>query len=73
MVFDKEAKGPGGAQHFDYVTMFKILIVQRFYSLSDEQTEYKIKDRLSFQKFLGLTLSDEVPMRRRYGIFGSVW
>lgn len=60
-VFVKEAKGPGGAPHFDYVMMFKVLVLQRFYSLSDEQTEYQIKDRLSFQKFLGLTLSDEVP------------
>lgn len=57
----KQAKGPGGAPHFDYLLMFKILVLQRFYSLSDEQTEYQIKDRLSFQKFLGLSLSDEIP------------
>jgi IS5 family transposase len=33
--------------------MFKILILQRYYNLSDEQTEFQIKDRLSFQQFLG--------------------
>jgi len=59
--FYKEAKAPGGASHYDYVFMFKVLIIQKFYGLSDEQTEYQIKDRLSFQKFLGLTLSDDVP------------
>jgi transposase, IS5 family len=29
--------------------------------LSDERTEYLIKDRLSFMRFLGLTLADRVP------------
>jgi len=60
-IFRKEPKGPGGAPHYDYLMMFKILILQKLYSLSDEQTEYQIYDRLSFQKFLGLTLSDDVP------------
>jgi hypothetical protein len=45
-----EAKGPGGRPHYDYILMFKVLIIQRVYSLSDEQTEYQINDRLSFQK-----------------------
>jgi IS5 family transposase len=57
----KKSKGPGGASHYDYVFMFKILVIQRFYGMSDEQTEYQIHDRLSFQKFLGITLSDSVP------------
>ena len=42
----KEAKGPGGRPPYDYVMMFKILILQRFYNISDAQTEYQIKDRL---------------------------
>jgi len=35
--------------------MFKALVAQRFYGLSDEQTEYWLMDRLSFQKFVGWT------------------
>ena len=31
------------------------------YNISDEQTEYQITDRLSFQRFLGLSLCDTVP------------
>jgi IS5 family transposase len=34
-------------------TMFKILLVQTLYTLSDDQTEYQIRDRLSFMRFLG--------------------
>ncbi len=34
----KEQKAPGGASHYDYVFMFKILIIQKYYNLSDEHT-----------------------------------
>lgn len=38
-VFRKTAKGPGGRPPYDYVMMFKILVLQRIYNLSDDQTE----------------------------------
>lgn len=57
----KEAKAPGGRPPFDKLMMFKILILQRYYNLSDEQTEFQIKDRLSFMQFLGLQIGDTVP------------
>jgi IS5 family transposase len=41
--------------------MFKILILQRLYNISDAQAEYRIKDRLSFMRFLGLALCDTIP------------
>jgi IS5 family transposase len=41
--------------------MFKILVLQALYSLADEATEFQIKDRLSFQRFLGLGLDGTVP------------
>lgn len=56
-----EPLGKGGRRPYDYVLMFKILILQRYYNLSDDQTEYQICDRLSFMRFLGLTLADDVP------------
>jgi hypothetical protein len=34
--------------------MFKVLVLQTLYTLSDEQTEYQLKDRLSFMRFVGL-------------------
>jgi IS5 family transposase len=59
--FYKEPQGPGGRPPFDYVMMFKILILQKLYNISDDQAEYQITDRLSFQRFLGLALYDTVP------------
>jgi len=41
--------------------MFKILILQKIYNISDDQTEYQINDRLSFQRFIGIQLYDTVP------------
>ena len=41
--------------------MFKVLLLQGLYNLSDAQTEYQIKDRLSFMRFLGLSLGDAIP------------
>jgi IS5 family transposase len=51
----------GGRPAYDAVLMFKILILQSLYNLSDEQTEFQIKDRLSFMRFLGLQLWNQVP------------
>jgi len=59
--FSKDEKGIGGARPYDYVLMFKILILQRYYNISDDKMEFAILDRLSFMRFLGLTLSDKVP------------
>src|SRR5262245_42082368 len=41
--------------------MFKVLVLQTLYNLSDEQVEYQIRDRISFMRFLGLGLEDGVP------------
>ena len=51
----------GGRPAYDPLMMFKILILQLYYNLSDDNTEYAILDRLSFMRFLGLTLSDTLP------------
>jgi len=51
----------GGRPPHDQVLMFRLLILQASHSLSDERTEYLVKDRLTFMRFLGLTLADRVP------------
>ena len=57
----KEDTGKGGRPPYDVVMMFKILVLQRLYNLSDDQTEYQINDRMSFMRFLGMNLCDKVP------------
>jgi IS5 family transposase len=41
--------------------MFKVLVLRASHSLSDERTEYLIKDRLSFMRSMGLTRADRAP------------
>lgn len=68
-VFRKETKGPGGRPPFDYVMMFKILVLQRLYNISDAQTQYQILDRLSFMRFLGLALHSDIPDEKTIWLF----
>lgn len=56
-----ETKSNAGAKPYDYVLMFKILILQRLYHLSDEQMEFQLNDRMSFKRFAGLDFSHRVP------------
>jgi IS5 family transposase len=58
---EKERKSPAGRKPFDELLMFKTLVLQRLYNLSDHQVEFQIKDRLSFQRFLGLGMEDSIP------------
>jgi transposase, IS5 family len=54
-------RAKGGRPPYDPVLMFKVLVLQTLYTLSDDQTEYQLKDRLSFMRFAGLALHDAVP------------
>ena len=67
--FKKEPKGPGGRPAYSYLMMFKILLLQEYYGLSDEQMEFQITDRFSFMRFLGLRSCDKVPDRNTIWLF----
>ena len=49
--------------------MFKILVLQALYNFSDDQTEYQIRDRLSFMWFLGLDLDQRIPDAKTIWLF----
>ena len=66
-VFARERLSAAGRKPYDVVLMFKILLLQRLYNLSDEQAEFQINDRRSFMRFLGLHLGSTVPD------FSTVW
>lgn len=59
----------GGRPPFDCVLMFKVLVLQSLYNLSDDQTEYQIRDRLSFRRFLGLAMDGRVPDAKTVWLF----
>ena len=51
----------GGRPPMVPVLMFKVLVIQALYGLSDAQAEFQILDRRSFGRFLGLDDGDKVP------------
>lgn len=61
--------GPAGRPAWDTVLMFKVLLLQRVYNISDAQMEYQILDRLSFQRFLGIDLGGKVPDEKTIWLF----
>ena len=65
----EDRKSNAGRKPYDKLLMFKILILQRYYNLSDEQTEFQIKDRLSFLDFLKLQIGDDVPDEKTIWLF----
>lgn len=68
--FDKHSdRSKGGRPPYDYVLMFKILILQRYYNLSDDNIEYAVLDRLSFMRFLGLGINNPVPDAKTIWLF----
>src|SRR5467141_770764 len=58
---EAERKNSAGRKPWDEVVIFKALVLQALYNLSDDQAEYQLRDRLSFMRFLGLGLEDAVP------------
>jgi transposase, IS5 family len=67
--FAKDPQEPGGRPPFDYVLMFKVLVLQRLYNLSDAQMQFQLLDRLSFQRFLGLGLNSTMPDQKTIWAF----
>ena len=68
-VRDKDKTSAAGRRPFDVILMFKIMILQSLYNLSDDQTEFQIRDRLSFMRFLGLGIGDTVPDAKTLWLF----
>lgn len=58
---EKDKKSKAGRKPTDCLILFRMLILQALYNLSDDQIEYQVRDRLSFMRFLGLDFEDRVP------------
>ena len=56
-----EKKSNAGRKPIDVLVMFRMLVLQSLYNLSDEQVEYQVRDRLSFTRFLRLGIEDRIP------------
>jgi IS5 family transposase len=67
--FRKERKSNAGRPPFDYVMMFKIMVLQHLHNLSDAQTQYQLVDRFSFRRFVGIGTEDTIPDEKTIWLF----
>src|SRR5262245_7203491 len=58
---DSDKKSNAGRKPLDAIVMFRMLVLQALHNLSDEQTEYQVRDRFSFTRFLRLGIEDSIP------------
>lgn len=50
-----------GRPSYDALVLFRIELLRVWYGLSDGEVEDQVNDRLSFSRFAGLSLDDDVP------------
>jgi transposase, IS5 family len=50
-----------GRPSYPLLVLFKVLLLQQWYGLSDPRTEEAVGDSISFRHFAGLSLADPVP------------
>lgn len=59
----------GGRPRKDPVMMFKIVVLQRLYNLSDREMEYQLTDRTSFMRFAGCKSIADIPDEKTIWLF----
>jgi len=57
----RKTAGADGRPAYPALPMFKLLLLQRWYGLSDPGLEEAVKDRISFIRFSGFSMSSALP------------
>jgi IS5 family transposase len=65
----KKRKNNSGPKGYEALLMFKILILQSLYNLSDDATEFQVMDRISFMRFLEIGIGDSIPDAKTIWLF----
>lgn len=68
----KPARSRSGRKGYPALSLFKALLLQQWYGLSDPGLEEALLDRLSFRRFCGFTLEDETPDETTFVRFRAV-
>lgn len=51
----------GGRPHWPIAMMLKVMMMQKWFDLSDPMMEEMLRDRISFRRFVGLSFDDQTP------------
>ena len=59
--YSQERKSNAGRKRIDPLILFKMLVLQQLFNLSDEEVEFQVNDRRSFEEFVGLGVMNDIP------------
>jgi IS5 family transposase len=59
--YEQERKSNAGRKRIDPLILFKMLVLQQLFNLSDEELEFQVNDRRSFEEFVGLGVMNSIP------------
>jgi IS5 family transposase len=59
--YTRERKSNAGRKRIDPLILFKMLVLQQLFNLSDEELEFQVNDRRSFEEFVGLGVMNSIP------------
>ncbi|WP_231596293.1 transposase [Synechococcus sp. CBW1108] len=54
-------KSNADRRRIDPLILFKMLVLQQLFNLSDDETELQVNDRRSFEEFVGLGVINDIP------------
>ena len=64
-----ERKSNAGRKRIDPLILFKMLVLQQLFNLSDEELEFQVNDRRSFEEFVGLGVMNSIPDATTVALF----
>ena len=59
--YSQQRKSNAGRKRIDPLILFKMLVLQQLFNLSDEELEFQVNDRRSFEEFIGLGVMNDIP------------
>ncbi len=59
--YEQERKSQAGRKRIDPLVLFKMLVLQQLFNLSDEELEFQVSDRRSVEEFVGLGVINSIP------------
>jgi IS5 family transposase len=59
--YTQDRKSNAGRKRIDPLILFKMLVLQQLFNLSDEEIEFQVNDRRSFEEFVGLGVMNTIP------------
>ena len=59
--YSQERKSNAGRKRINPLILFKMLVLQQLFNLSDEEVEFQVNDGRSFEEFVGLGVMNDIP------------